>query len=59
MTDPIREEQTASTEQPQEPPSKTLPAWARPVSMEEARRLGIPIGNDLVISPTPSRGRAP
>jgi len=26
----------------------------RAVSLEEARRLGVPIGNDLIISPVPS-----
>jgi hypothetical protein len=37
MTDPIREEQPASTEQPQEPPSKTLPWWERELSPDERR----------------------
>jgi hypothetical protein len=59
MADPIREEQPASTEQPQEPPSMTLPWWERELSPDERRQLGMPTINDLVISPTPSGGRAP
>jgi hypothetical protein len=44
-------------EDPQGQPSKMRPL--QPVSLEEARRRGISIGNDLIISPTPSRSRAP
>jgi hypothetical protein len=47
--------QPVSTEQPREQPyeSKGL----RRVSPEEARRLGRPIRNDLIVSPTPSAGQ--
>jgi hypothetical protein len=47
-------EQPASSQQEQKPLPKMKP-W-REVSPEEARRLGVPIRNDFIISPTP---RAP
>ena len=54
---PRQPEQQASTEQKQEPFSRTKP-W-RVVSPEEARRLGVPIRNDLIIAATPRDPRKP
>jgi hypothetical protein len=50
--DPTKPPPPASTEQPHDPLSGT---GLRRVSPEEARRLGIPIKNDLVISPVPNK----
>jgi hypothetical protein len=55
MTSSEKPQQPASNQQPQKPFSRTEP-W-RERSPEELRALGVPIRNDLVISPVPRSGR--
>ena len=54
MTLSDKQKPPGSTNKPQEQSSATRKV--RVLSLDEARKLGIPISNDLIISPLPRTG---